>query len=198
MVSYCRLCTTRSWKLPLALGITGMILGSLIFLYPVQSQRVLIYLIGAVALLVGVVLLFIAWAISRAGSTFALLPLLAGVLVLVLGISSFLYPDLLGAFIAIIIAALCIIAGLGGALTGGFQKGPILRRAVISIGGIALAALGVAILLYPELTTAGIMRILGAIIVIAGFVSLIGSIILWNGIRSCTSRVIEVRDEYRE
>jgi uncharacterized membrane protein HdeD (DUF308 family) len=198
MVSYCRLCTTRSWKLPFALGITGIILGSLIFLEPVQSLRVLIYLIGAIALLIGIVLLVIAWTVSRAGSPFALVPLLIGVLVLALGVSSFLYPDLVGTFIAVIIAALCIIAGLGAALTGGLQNGPVLRRAAISIGGIALAALGIAILLYPDLTTAGIMRILGGFMVIAGFVSFIGSIIIWNGIRSCSSRVIDVRDENRE
>jgi uncharacterized membrane protein HdeD (DUF308 family) len=198
MVSYCLLCTTRSWKLPLMLSIAGVLLGSLIFLYPSQTLRVLIYVIGAIAILVGIVLLFIAWAVSRAGSSFALLPLIFGVLIFVLGASSFLYPGLVGTFIAVIIAALCIIVGLGGAFTGGVQKGPLLRRATISIGGIALAALGVAILLYPDLTTTGIMQILGVFIFIVGVASLIGSVILWFSIRSCAPRIVEVREECQE
>jgi uncharacterized membrane protein HdeD (DUF308 family) len=198
MVSYCLLCTTRSWKLPLGLGIAAILLGSLLFLYPSQSLTVLIYLIGAIAVFIGIVLLFIAWMVSRSGSPFALLPLALGIAVFALGAAAFIYPEGVGFFIAIIIAALCIIAGLAGAFTGGFQKGSLLRRAAISIGGIALAALGVAILLYPELTTTGIMQILGAFILIAGVASLIGSAILWIRMRSCTPGVIDVQDQYRE
>jgi uncharacterized membrane protein HdeD (DUF308 family) len=195
MVSYCLLCTTRSWKIPFMLGIAGMILGSLIFLSPSQALRVLIYLIGAIAILIGIALFLIAWTVSRTGSPFALLLLLFGALVFTLGASSFLYPGIMGTFIAIIIAALCIIAGLGGAFTGGIQKGPLLRRAAIGIGGIALAALGVAILLSPDLTTTGIMQILGAFLFIAGVVSLTGSVVLWFRIRTRTPRIIEVREE---
>jgi len=146
MASYCLLCTTRSWKLPLFLGITGILLGSLIFLYPTQALTVLIYLIGAIAILIGIALLFIAWTVSRVGSPFAILPLIFGVLIFVLGVSSFLYPELVGTFIAVIIAILCLIVGLGGAFTGASQNGPLLRRAAIGTGGIALAALGIAIL----------------------------------------------------
>jgi uncharacterized membrane protein HdeD (DUF308 family) len=198
MVSYCLLCTTRSWKLPFGLGIGAILLGSLLFLYPSQALTVMIYLIGAIAVFIGIVLLFIAWLVSRAGSPFALLPLVFGIAVFALGAAAFIYPEVVGMFIAIIIAVLCIIAGLAGAFTGGFQKGPLLRRAAISIGGIALAALGVAILLYPELTTTGIMQILGAFILIAGVVSLIGSVILWIRMRSCMPGVIDVQDQYRE
>jgi uncharacterized membrane protein HdeD (DUF308 family) len=198
MASYCLLCTTRSWKLPLVLGIIGMLLGSLFFFYPTQALTVLIYLIGAIAILVGIALLFIAWAVSRVGSPFALLPLIFGVLVFVLGVSSFLYPESVGTFIAVIIAILCLIVGLGGAFTGATQNGPPLRRAAIGIGGIALAALGVAILLSPELTTTIIVQILGAFIFIAGVVSLAGSAILWVRRRSCAARVIDVQNQYRE
>jgi uncharacterized membrane protein HdeD (DUF308 family) len=198
MVSYCLLCSTQSWKLPLGLGIAAILLGSLLLLYPSQALLVLIYLVGAVAILIGIVFLFIAWMVFRAGSPFALLPLALGIVVFALGAAAFIYPVVVGAFIAIIIAALCIIAGLGGAFTGGVQKGPLLRRAAISIGGIALAALGVAILLYPELTTTGIMQILGAFILIAGVVSLIGSVILWIRMRSCMTGVREVQDRYQE
>ena len=198
MVSYCRLCTTRSWKLPLGLGIAAFLLGSLIFLYPSQALTVLIYLIGAIAVFIGIVLLYIAWMVSRAGSLFALFPLAFGIAVFALGVAAFIYPGVVGIFIAIIIAALCIIAGLAVAFTGGFHKGSLLRRAAISIGGIALAALGVAILLYPELTTTGIMQILGAFILVAAVASLIGSAILWIRMRSCNSGVIDVQDQCRE
>lgn len=198
MVSYCLLCTTRSWKLPLGLGIAAIVLGSLLFLFPSEALTVLIYLIGAITIFIGIVLLLIAWMVSRAGSVVALLPLAFGIAVIALGAAAFIYPGVAGAFIAIIIAAFCIIAGLAGAFTGGFQKGPLLRRAAISIGGIALAALGVAILLYPELTTTGIMQILGAFILIAGVASLIGSVILWIRMRPCVPGVIEVQNQYRD
>jgi uncharacterized membrane protein HdeD (DUF308 family) len=198
MVSYCLLCTTRSWKLPLALGIAGVILGSLLFLFPTEALLVLIYLTGFIAVLVGIVLMFIAWTISRAGSPVALVPLLFGVFVMVLGAATFLYPDVVGTFIAIIIAALCIIAGLGAAFTGGTQRGPVPRRVAITLGGVALAVLGVAILLYPDLTTAGIVQILGIFLFIAGVCSIVGSAVLWLKIRSCAPQVAEVREEYLE
>ncbi|MBP1929815.1 uncharacterized membrane protein HdeD (DUF308 family) [Methanolinea mesophila] len=198
MVSYCHLCTTRSWKTPLALGMCGIILGGLLFLFPSQALRVLIYLTGAIAVLIGIVLLFIAWTISRSGSPFALIPLLIGLLVIILGVFALLYPNVAGTFIAVIIAALCIIAGLGGAFTGGIQNGPILRRIAITVGGIALAALGVAILLYPDLTTAGIVKILGIFIFIAGIVSLAGSVVLRARIRRCAPREVEVPEKYLE
>jgi uncharacterized membrane protein HdeD (DUF308 family) len=198
MVSYCLLCTTGSWKGPLVLGIVGILLGSLFFLYPSQVLRILIYLIGTIAILIGMVLLFIAWTISRAGSPFGLIPLIVGVIVFVLGVSSFLYPELVGTFIAVVLAILCLIVGLGGAFTGASQNGPLLRRLAIGTGGIALAVLGVAILLYPELTTTAIVQILGAFIFIAGVASLAGSAILWIRRRSCASRVIDVQNQYRE
>jgi len=198
MASYCLLCTTRSWKPPLVLGIVGILLGSLIVLYPSQALRVLIYLMGTIAILIGIVLLFIAWTVSRAGSPFALLPLIFGVVVFILGVSSFLYPELVATFLVVIIAILCLIVGLGGVFTGASRNGPLLRRAVIGIGGIALAALGVAILLYPELTTTAILQILGAFIFIAGVASLAGSAILGIRRRSCGPRVIDVQDHYRE
>ena len=198
MASYCLLCTTRSWKLPLVLGIIGILLGSLIFFYPTQALTVLIYLIGAIAILVGIALLFIAWTVSRVGSSFALLPLIFGVLVFVLGIASFLYPELVATFIAVIIAILCLIVGFGGAFTGASQNGPPLRRAAIGIGGIALAVLGIAILFYPDLTTTVIVQILGAFFVIAGVASFAGSMILWIKRRSCPPGVIDVQNQYRE
>jgi uncharacterized membrane protein HdeD (DUF308 family) len=184
-MAYGAICTSGSWKSLLVLGIFGVVLGSLLFLFPETSLHVIIILFGVLAILIGIGLFIAAWAISRSGGMFFAVPLVLGICALLLGFVSFVNPELIAAFGAVVLAILLIIGGLSGAISAVFYPGSGIRRLLSAIGGILLAVLGILILFTPLLSGILIVRILGAFLIGAGVVVLTGSVIQAFRERSC-------------
>ena len=199
MASYRVLCTTGSWKTPFTLGIIGLLLGGIFFLFPDLSLTLVIYLFAVIALLIGIILLAAAAFLARgSGGSFAV-PLVLGVIAVILAVYSFLNPESTATFIAIVIGAGCIIAGLIGAFTALFQPAPAIRRALLAAGGFLLAGLGMIILLFLQRSVVLIFQLLGVFLMAAGAVAIIGAfVLLWKGQsgRSNDPRVIDA--EFRE
>ena len=127
MASYHVLCTTGSWKTPFTLGIIGLLLGGIFFLFPDLSLTLVIYLFAVIALLIGIILLAAAAFLARGSGGFFAVPLVLGVIAVILAVYSFLNPESTATFIAIVIGAGCIIAGLIGAFTALFQPAPAIQ-----------------------------------------------------------------------
>lgn len=178
-------CDSGSWKPLFVLGIFGIIIGALLFLFPETSLNVIIILFGVLAILAGIGLFIAAWAVSRSGGLFFAVPLVLGICALLLGFVSFVNPDLIAAFGAVVLAILLIIGGLSGAISAIFRPGPGLRRLLSAIGGIILSVLGILILFTPLLSGILIVRILGAFLTVAGVIVLTGSVIQAFREKSC-------------
>jgi len=191
--------TTGSWKTPFTLGIIALLLGGIFFLFPDLSLTLVIYLFAVVALLIGIILLAAAAFIARGSGGFFAVPLVLGVIAVILAVYSFLNPESTATFIAIVIGAGCIIAGLIGAFTALFQPAPAIRRVLLAAGGFLLAGLGMIILLFLQRSVVLIFQLLGAFLVAAGAVAIIGAfVLLWKG-RSGGSNDPRVIDaEFRE
>ena len=184
-MAYWVVCEREAWKPPLVLGIFSLVVGALLFIFPETSLRLIIFLFGILAVIIGIGLFIAAWAISRSGGMFFAVPLILGISALLLGFVSFANPLLIGAFGAVVLAILLIIGGLGGAISAIFYHGSGTRRVLTAIGGIILAALGILILFTPILSGVLIVRIMGAFLIAVGIVTLIGSVVQAFRERSC-------------
>jgi uncharacterized membrane protein HdeD (DUF308 family) len=184
-MTYRVICDRGSWKPLLVLGIFGLVLGTLLFLFPETSLRVIVILFGVLALFIGIGLFIVAWAISRSGGMFFAVPLIFGICALLLGFVSFVNPELIAAFGAVVLAILLIIGGFSGAISGIFHPGSGIGRLLSATGGIILAVLGILILFTPLLSGIIIVRILGVFLMGTGVVLLTGSVIQAFRERSC-------------
>ena len=196
MASYCMLCTTGSWKFPLTLGIIGILIGAIFLLFPNLSLTLVIYFFAAIALIVGILLLIAAIFLARDSGSFFAVPLVLGVIAVVLAVYSFINPESIAAFLAIMIGVGCIIAGLIGAFNALFQPAPVIRRALLATGGFLLAGLGIIILLFLQHSVILIFQLLGAFLIIAGVVALIGAVVMAVRCRSKEPGVIDA--DFRE
>ncbi len=178
MASYGMICTTGSWKYPLTLGIIGLLIGGLFFLFPDLSLRLVIYLFAVIALLAGIVLLAAAAFLAKGSGGFFAVPLVLGVIAVILAVYSFLNPESTATFIAIVIGAGCVIAGLIGAFTALFQPAPAIRRVLLAAGGFLLAGLGIVVLVFLQRSVVLIFQLLGAFLMVAGAVAIIGAIVV--------------------
>ncbi len=192
------LCTTDSWKHLATLGIIGLLIGGIFFLFPDLSLTLVIYLFAVIALLTGIVLLVAAVTLAKGSGGFFAVPLVLGVIAVILAVYSFLNPESTATFIAIVIGAGCIISGLIGAFTALFQPAPAIRRALLAVGGFLLAGLGIVILIFLQHSVVLIFQLLGAFLIVTGTVAIIGALVLvWRGPgRSCEPGVIDA--EFRE
>jgi uncharacterized membrane protein HdeD (DUF308 family) len=199
MASYRMLCTTGSWKSPFTLGIIGLLIGGIFFLFPDLSLTLVIYLFAVIALLIGIILLAAAAFLAKGSGGFFAVPLVLGVIAVILAVYSFLNPESTATFIAIVIGAGCIIAGLIGAFNALFQPAPAIRRALLAAGGFLLAGLGMIILLFLQRSVVLIFQLVGAFLMVAGAVAIIGAFVLWWKGRSGGSSDPSVIDaEFRE
>jgi uncharacterized membrane protein HdeD (DUF308 family) len=191
--------TTGSWKTPFTLGIIALLLGGIFFLFPDLSLTLVIYLFAVVALLIGIILLAAAAFIARGSGGFFAVPLVLGVIAVILAVYSFLNPESTATFIAIVIGAGCIIAGLIGAFTALFQPAPAIRRVLLAAGGFLLAGLGMIILLFLQRSVVLIFQLLGAFLVAAGAVAIIGAfVLLWKGQSGGSNDPRVIDAEFRE
>jgi hypothetical protein len=185
MAAYCVMCTTKSWKYPLAAGTLSILLGVLLFLEPALSLRLFLYSLGIIAVVIAAVILAGAAFFSRGSGPLAPLLLVIGILVLAMGVTAFINPGLLGGVMAVIAAAVLIVGGLGMACTGVFQGETLPRRLLMALGGIILAILGFMVLFHTAFTTVLIVRLFGLFFLVAGVVSVAGAVVLWWQGRSC-------------
>jgi uncharacterized membrane protein HdeD (DUF308 family) len=170
MPSFCVIYTPGRWKVLLAPGSIALILGLLILLFPSESLRVVVYILGAIALLAGIGLIAGAWALSRAGARTFAVSLVMGFAALLIGIITILEPDLVESSLAVVFGALLLLAGLGAAINGWSGAASGWQGLLAAIGGCAVAVIGVIIIFTPDLSARVVVQVLGGLLFAIGVV----------------------------
>jgi len=167
-----------SWGFPVALGILGVVIGILLILFPEQAIRITIYLFGILIIILAIILFAVAHGMSRAGGGLAAIPAIFGMVALILGVVSFVNPDIIGAFMAVLFSLVAIIAGFGLFFSSVFAARSLAFRILAAAGGIFLAAIGISILFYTEATSELVVQLVGAFLIAAGVIALIGALLM--------------------
>lgn len=166
-----------SWKFPAVLGILGVIIGSLLILFPGQAIRIAIYLFGAFAIIIAIILFAIAYGMSRGGGGLAAVPAIIGIVALIIGVVSFVNPGIIGAFAAVLFSLIAIISGFALFFSSVITLRPLAQRILAAAGGIFLAAIGISILFYTEVTSQLVVQLVGVFFIAAGVIALIGALL---------------------
>jgi len=163
-------------------ALAAVLLGALLFFFPGPSLRILIYLAGALALLLGIVLLLLAWLIARGGTPAFAVPAILGISAIAFGLVSWANPGIIGAFMAVIFGFACILCGLGAAFAALLHASSPIRRVLITTGGILVAIIGILTLFHPRLSVTVILQLLGLLLMGTGAVLLAEVLtLLWRG-----------------
>jgi uncharacterized membrane protein HdeD (DUF308 family) len=163
---------TRTWKAPFGFGICAILLGALFLFLPGFSLQVVIYLFGALAIVISILLFIGAYFVSRTGTGLFALPLTLGICAFILGLVAFVNPVIIGAFLAVIISVAFIIGGLGMIFSSAFRGGPITGKVLGVIGGGFITAIGILVLFYPQISLGVIIRLIGLFLIAAGIVAI--------------------------
>lgn len=160
--------SSGSWRFLLVPGILAAIIGLVILLFPGESLRILVYLLGGIALLVGIALIAGAWSASRTGGRMFAVSLVMGLAALFIGIFAVIEPASVEASLAILFGALLLVAGLGAAFNV-WSRSPSGSQGFLgAVGGIAVAVIGILIILSPGVSAKVLVQIIGAFFLVIG------------------------------
>jgi uncharacterized membrane protein HdeD (DUF308 family) len=163
---------TGTWKASFGFGICSILVGALFLFFPSFSLQVMIYLFGAFAILIGILLFIGAYFVSRTGTGLFALPLVLGICAFILGLVAFVNPGIIGAFLVVILSIVFIIGGLGMIVTSALRGGRITGTILGVIGGGFITTLGIMILFYPQISLEVIIRLTGLFLIAAGIVAI--------------------------
>ncbi len=181
MPSYCLMRGGGSRGLAAGLGIAAIVIGFILFFFPEQALRFSIYLFGLVAVVIAVILFACSAGMSRSGGGLLAVPLIFGIVALIIGLLSFFKPDIMGIFLAVIIALLAIIAGLGMIFSAIFSLRSTIVRILTCIGGILLLAFGISTLIFTGYTAAVTVKIVGIFLICGGVIAIIAALVSRRG-----------------
>jgi uncharacterized membrane protein HdeD (DUF308 family) len=163
----------------LAGGILAVFVGLLLFLEPALSLRLMLYSLGALAVIVAVISLAAAAFLSRGGGLPFGVALVLGILMLGVAFIAFSNPDLLGGILATLAGAILIVGGLGIAVSGVFSLHPVTRKLAQVAGGGALLAIGLLLVFRSGLAATLLARVIGIFILALGCVLLALAVLGW-------------------
>ena len=178
------------WAGLIIFGIILVSLGLAAILFTDVALHILVFILGLVALIIGISSLFAA--VRAARQEFPWWPLmLAGVFALLVSIISFLRPDLVTAVMTILIAVLAIVGGLLIAVYGWVLPRALASRLIFFVVGLLILIIGILMVVFPMPSASALLRTLGLFSIIAGAICLIGGISMriW-GMRSHTEPMV--------
>ncbi|NTV00151.1 MAG: hypothetical protein HGA55_03395, partial [Methanoregulaceae archaeon] len=79
-----------------------MVIGVLLILFPEHAIRITIYLFGLFAIIIAVILFAFAYGMSRGGGAVAAVPAIIGIVFFIYGLVSFVNPEVIGIFMAVL------------------------------------------------------------------------------------------------
>jgi len=162
---------------PFVLGCIALLVGLFMVLFPTSALNVLIILVGALALVIGILLCIMSLALSRAGGLAGLVLLVPGVAALALAVFCFLDPVTAGSSLTMVLGAVILLGGLGIVFSGVSRKGLWAQRALLGVGGVVIAVLGLILMMYPGISSLTLVTILGILLLIVGFIGLLVSVL---------------------
>jgi uncharacterized membrane protein HdeD (DUF308 family) len=162
---------------PFVLGCIALLVGLFMVLFPNSALKILVILVGALALCIGILLCIMSLVLSRAGGLAGLVLLVPGVAALALAIFCFLDPVTAGSSLTMVLGAVILFGGLGVVFSGVSRKGLWAQRALLGAGGVVIAVLGLILMIYPGISSLTLVTILGILLLIVGFIGLLTSVL---------------------
>lgn len=162
----------RNWWLFALRGVLAIVFGALALLWPGQTKLVLVLLFGTFVLVDGIFALISGiafrayfvrwWAIALEG--------LAG---MVIGLSTFIWPDVTGLALLYFIAAWAIITGIFEILVAIHFQDVIAGEWAMIFNGLLSAFFGCLLLAFPAVGVVGLVWLIGIYAITAGVMGLI-------------------------
>ena len=181
----------RWWAGLTIFGIILICMGLAAIFFTETVLHIFVFILGLLALIIGIGLLIAAW--KAAGQRFTWWPLLiAGVFAILVSIIAFTSPDMVTAVIVILIAVFAIIIGLLLAVYGWVLSNSLVSRLIFFIVGLLILIIGILMVVFPMPSATALLRSLGIFSIIAGAICLIGGISMriW-GMRNCTEKIVQ-------
>lgn len=135
------------WWFPFARGVLSVLLGLLLLAWPKESAEAFVMLIGAFALLVGLVRTLNATAWRGPIRGFALT---SGIVTLLLGLAAFLWPGLTATVFVLLVAAWALLFGLFEIAVGLAMPPGIPAKALTMGMGLISVTLAILLAVAPE------------------------------------------------
>jgi uncharacterized membrane protein HdeD (DUF308 family) len=152
----------RNWWVWLVRGIFAMLFAIMAFAWPGITILTLVILFGIYAAADGLTALWIG------GSSRAWWLVLAGVVGVIIGIYTFIYPGITAVALLCLIAVWAIVCGILEIITGVQLRKEISKEWVLIIGGIISIVFGVALLSNPATGALAMVWLIGSFALVFG------------------------------
>jgi uncharacterized membrane protein HdeD (DUF308 family) len=162
---------TRNWWTLALRGVVALAFGVLAFIWPGLTVTILVALFGAYALVDGIV----AAVVGLRGRQWALLA--EGLLGIVAGVLTFLWPAITALVLLFLIAAWAIITGAAEILAAVWLRRLIVNEWLLILGGAASVLLGILLVAFPS------TGILALVWLLAAYAIVYGALLLALGLR---------------
>ena len=158
---------TRNWSAVLLRGVAGIVFGIIALVSPAISLAALVLLFGAYALADGVLAIISAVRRRTAGERTSIV-VFEGILGVVVGIGTFLWPGITALALLFLIATWAIVTGVLEIAAAIRLRRVIRGEWLLALGGIASVGLGVLLLLFPGAGALGVVLWIGAYAAVSG------------------------------
>jgi uncharacterized membrane protein HdeD (DUF308 family) len=158
---------TRYWWVVLLRGIAAILFGVLAFLWPAPTIAVLVLFFGAYALADGVLSLIAAFA-GRGKHDHWWVLVLEGVAGIVVGVLTFIAPEVTALVLLFYIAAWAIVTGVLEIVAGIRLRHEIEGEALLILGGVLSVLWGLLLMFRPGAGALALLWMIGAFAIVFG------------------------------
>jgi uncharacterized membrane protein HdeD (DUF308 family) len=162
---------TRNWWVLALRGVAAIIFGILTFLMPGITLAALVLLFGAFAITDGIFAIIAAIKTSGKERKWWLL-IISGVLSIIVGVLTFVMPEITALFLLYLIAFWAIFTGTLAIATAIRLRKEITGEWLMALGGIASVLFGVLLLLFPGAGALAVVLWIGAYALVSGAIML--------------------------
>lgn len=159
----------RNWWAVLIRGIAAIIFGCLAFALPGLTGITLVILFGAFAFVDGIFAIIAAIRAAEAHERWIPL-LIEGLIGIVIGVVTFMWPGLTGAALYYMIAAWALLTGFFEIIAAIQLRKMIANEWLLVLGGIASIVFGVLLVVYPLAGIFTVIWLIGAYAIVSGVV----------------------------
>lgn len=169
----------QSWWLILLRGLCAVVFGLAALIWPNLTLVALVVLLGAYLLTDGVFAV-IAGLTRHNGSRPWWLLLIEGAMGIAAGVLTFFSPGLTAIALLYLIAVWAIVTGLVEIISAIRLRADIKNEGLLALSGVLSMALGVVLVVWPEVTALALVWLLGAYAVVSGLLLIGLGFRLWN------------------
>jgi uncharacterized membrane protein HdeD (DUF308 family) len=164
------------WWVLLLRGIAAVLFGFLAFVWPGLTLVALVFLFGAYALVDGITALFVG------GRARAWWMVFAGVLGIIAGVLTFIFPGITAVWLLILIASWAIVRGLFEIVAAIKLRKELMNEWMLILGGVSSIIFGVLLILNPVAGALAMVWLIGAYALVFGIMMIVLAVRL-HGLR---------------